>query len=77
MAMSTKEKDARIAELEAQVEKNNKLTFKVSVKGAVQVNGLGRFPTTLYKEQMTRLLDAGPAIREFMVAHDSQLTIKE
>ena len=33
----------------------NKLTLKVSRKGAVQVNGMGRFPVTLYIGQWERL----------------------
>lgn len=32
-----------------------KLTLKVSRKGAVQVNGMGRFPVTLYIGQWERL----------------------
>ena len=33
------------------------LTFRVSVKGAVSVYGLGRFPVTLYAEQWTKLMN--------------------
>jgi hypothetical protein len=33
----------------------NKLTFKVSLKGAISVYGLGRFPVTLYPEQWGKL----------------------
>ena len=43
---------ARIAELEARIAKGGTLRFKVSEKGAVSVYGLGRFPVTLYVEQM-------------------------
>ena len=60
MAEPTKEELlARIAELEKQSEskKSGKLEFKVSEKGGVSVYGLGRFPTTLYYEQWTEILD--------------------
>ena len=46
---------AKVAAMEA--EKATGLTFKVSEKGALSVYGLGKFPTTLYAEQWTRLLD--------------------
>lgn len=53
------------------------LTLKVSEKGALSVYGLGRFPVTLYKEQWTRLLDAGDELRAFIVENDPQLKTKE
>lgn len=46
-----------------------KLSLKVSEKGAVSVYGMGRWPVTLYKEQMLRLLDYGATIREFIAGH--------
>ncbi len=53
------------------------LTLKVSEKGALSVYGLGRFPVTLYKEQWTRLLDAGDELRAFIAENDAQLKTKE
>jgi hypothetical protein len=79
MAEPTKEELlARIAELEKQAasKKSGKLEFKVSEKGAVSVYGLGRFPTTLYYEQWTRLLDAGEDLRAFLEANKSSLKLK-
>jgi hypothetical protein len=69
---------ARIAELEKQVgaKKAGKLEFKVSEKGGVSVYGLGRFPTTLYYEQWSRLLDAGEDLRAFLEAKKSSLKLK-
>jgi hypothetical protein len=69
---------ARIAELEKQVgaKKAGKLEFKVSEKGGVSVYGLGRFPTTLYYEQWSRLLDAGEDLRAFLEANKSRLKLK-
>jgi len=69
---------ARIAELEKQAgaRKAGKLEFKVSEKGGVSVYGLGRFPTTLYYEQWSRLLDAGEDLRVFLEANKSSLKLK-
>lgn len=67
---------ARVAELESQQHSGPALSVKVSEKGAVQVNGLGRFPVTLYSSQMTKLLDFGPKIREFMAANVDKLAVK-
>lgn len=53
-----------------------RLTFKVSEKGALCVYGLGRWPVTLYASQWTRLLDHADAIREFAKANASRLTTK-
>src|SRR5487761_191834 len=51
---SKEELMARIAELEKQVgsKKQGSLEFKVGEKGGVSVYGLGRFPVTLYYEQV-------------------------
>lgn len=55
-----------------------RLSFKVSVKGAVSIYGLGRFPVTLYKGQIDRLFsdETVKAVREFVAAHP-ELKVKE
>lgn len=53
------------------------MAFKVSEKGAISVYGLGRFPTTLYRQQMERLLAAAPQITAFIEANAGQLKTKE
>lgn len=71
--------NARIAELEAQVAAANKpkaISLKVSEKGAISVYGLGRFPITLYRGQMERLLDHAPIIRTFIEANAATLSVK-
>lgn len=70
---------ARIRELEealhAEKMKNKKeMTLKVSEKGAVQINGLRRFPITLYKSEMNKILDNAGMIMEFMRDHDAELS---
>ena len=52
-------------------------SLKVSVKGALSVYGLGRFPVTLYKEQWARLLDNVEDIRAFLQEHDGDLKSKK
>src|SRR6266700_2933654 len=42
------------------------ITMKVSDKGAISIYGLGRFPVTLYRGQMERLLAASPEITAFI-----------
>lgn len=74
--MSVEELQAEIERLTAQNEELTKvkeLSFKVSPKGAVSVYGLGRFPVTLYANQMIKLLEANEMIREFIADHTTEL----
>lgn len=59
-----------------ELEKQSELQFKVSTKGAVSVYGLGRFPVTLYYEQWTRLLAAGPELSNFLQVNSGKLKRK-
>lgn len=68
---------AKIAQLEADKATKQKLTLKVSEKGAISVYGLGRFPVTLYKAQMERLIEIAPQISEFIKVNASSLKNKE
>jgi hypothetical protein len=52
-------------------------SMKVSEKGAVSIYGLGRFPVTLYAEQMRRLLDNKAKIEAFMIDNADKLATKE
>lgn len=52
------------------------LNLKVSEKGAISIYGLGRFPVTLYKSQMTRLLAMSDDIQAFILKHSNVLTEK-
>jgi hypothetical protein len=63
-------------ELKAKAAKQATMSFKVSEKGAISVYGLGRFPVTLYKAQMLRLLEAAPAIHAFITANEKKLAVK-
>jgi hypothetical protein len=68
---------AEIARLKAAAEQKQKLTLKVSEKGAISVYGLGRFPVTLYKAQMERLIEIVPQIAEFIKVNAASLKNKE
>ena len=68
----------RIKELEAQLkkekEKNKRIvSLKVSEKGAVQINGIRRFPITLYRQEMEQILEMKEEIEDFIRAHESAL----
>lgn len=55
------------------------LSLKVSEKGAVSIYGLGRFPVTLYRSQMERLMadDTVAQVKAFIAANASLLKSKE
>ena len=62
----------QIAELQAKLANASapkSLSMKVSDKGALSIYGLGRFPVTLYRGQMERLLKAAPEITAFIEAN--------
>ena len=68
-------KDQLIAMLTA-AQAPKALTLKVSEKGAISVYGLGRFPITLYRGQMERLLNHAPAIAAFIDRNSTLLSVK-
>jgi len=53
------------------------VSMKVSEKGGLSIDGLGRFPVTLYKEQWTKLLDMSDEIRQFIAANEGKLKSKD
>jgi hypothetical protein len=53
------------------------ISMKVSEKGGLSIYGLGRFPITLYKEQLTKLIDMAEDIRSFLATHDAELKAKQ
>lgn len=79
--LSAQSASERIAELEAQVAKlkagrQSKLSLKVSAKGAISIYGFGKWPVTLYREQMERLLSHAEDIRAFISANEDLLSVK-
>src|SRR5882724_6185440 len=72
-----KQKLADMQALLAAASKPKALSLKVSEKGAISVYGLGRFPITLYRGQMERLLDHAVVIRSFIAANSALLATKD
>ncbi len=80
--MNEAEMQAELERLRAENAKLKKqdaggLSLKVSEKGGVSLNGLGRFPVTLYKEQWLRLLADAPKIEAFIHENEPRLKAKE
>lgn len=57
--------------------KNGPLSMKVSEKGAISIYGMGRFPVTLYKGQMERLLANVDQIKAFIESNADRLQTKD
>ena len=66
------EKDA----LAAKLAQRQKVSYKVSEKGAISVYGLGRFPVTLYATQWAALFAHSKAIEAFAVENRDKLAVK-
>ena len=69
----------QVAELKAQLEQASKpkaLTLKVSEKGALSIYGMGRWPITLYRSQIERVLGHKAVIEAFIAANADKLAVK-
>ncbi len=53
------------------------ITLKVSEKGALSIYGLGRFPVTLYRGQMERLIASVPQIKAFIETNSHLFATKD
>ena len=70
-------REALMAALEAAQETTGKqIVFKVSPKGAVQINGMRRFPITFYKNEWEILFSLRDRIENFIVENEDALAIK-
>lgn len=67
---------AQLVAMVMELNKPKALTLKVSEKGAVSIYGMGRFPITLYRGQLERLLDHAPTIRQFIETNAGLLAVK-
>lgn len=50
-----------------------KPTLKISTKGCVQINGIRRFPITLYKNEWEKIFGIIPDIKTFIVVNNDSL----
>lgn len=57
--------------------RGGKLTIRVSKAGAVSIYGMGKWPVTLYRGQMERLLNAKEEILGFIEANADLLSVKD
>lgn len=74
--MSMQELKAQIAKLQEenqQLKKTKEMTLKVSEKGAVQINGIRRFPITLYRSELERIFSEKEEIESFIETHVREL----
>lgn len=83
MNMTIEQLQAQLAQLQAENAKlkgakggPRKLSAKVSVKGAVSVYGLQRFPVTLFANQWARLFEARETIEAFIRENEASLSVK-
>lgn len=67
---------AENAKLHARMPHPPGVTPKISVRGALSVYGLGRFPVTLYRSQWEKLFAEADNIRAFIVANQAALKDK-
>ena len=73
MAEELERLKAENEQLKAKRKGAGEIFFKVSLKGALSVYGLGRFPVTLYKEQWERLLVKIEDLQKFIKDNESNL----
>jgi len=79
LAQENEQLRAMLAAQKELIEALNKpkaLSMKVSEKGAISIYGLGRFPITLYRGQMERLISHAPQIRAFIETNVALLSVK-
>lgn len=68
---------ADMAAMLALASKPKAITLKVSEKGALSIYGLGRFPVTLYRGQMERLIASIPQIKAFIETNSTLFATKD
>jgi len=72
--MSREELMAALAKAETAAKKS--IVVKVSPKGAVQLNGIRKFPVTFYKDEWATIFSMKDQIESFIVDHDGELASK-
>jgi hypothetical protein len=66
-----------VAALTAEKAKNVRdIVVKVSPKGAVQINGIRRFPITFYKDEWAIIFGLKDRVESFIAEHNGELTSK-
>lgn len=60
-------------ELEKRNNKTNKIEIKVSDKGCVQINGIRKFPISLYRNEIEQILNMKNDIENFININSEKL----
>ena len=78
-AMNIEEAQARIAQLEAELQqsKTKQIQLKVSGKGCVQINGIRKFPFTFYQDEIKIILNMSDEIENFINLNQNKLSKKK
>lgn len=72
--MSREELMAALEKAETAAKKS--IVVKVSPKGAVQLNGIRKFPVTFYKDEWATIFSMKDQIESFIVEHEGELASK-
>jgi hypothetical protein len=64
------------ANLKANQPKPRAVSLKVSAKGAVSIYGFGRFPLTVYRTNLEKLLAMAPELHAFIKDNEDKLVTK-
>jgi len=77
MSYDNLSREELIAALEkAEVSAKKKVVVKVSPKGAVQLNGIRKFPVTFYKDEWATIFSMKDEIETFIQQNETQLAVK-
>ena len=74
--LSMEELKAQLVKLQEenqQLKKKKQMSLKVSEKGAVQINGIRRFPITLYRSEIQEIFSKKNEIETFIEENSNQL----
>lgn len=74
--LSMEELKAQLVKLQEenqQLKKKKQMCLKVSEKGAVQINGIRRFPITLYRSEIQEIFSKKNEIETFIEENSNQL----
>lgn len=69
--------NAKIKDMENKSKPKKGFSLTVSQKGCVQINGIRKFPISLYAEELQEIFDKKDEIDNFINVNKSELTFKK
>lgn len=69
--------NAKIKDMENKAKSKKGFNLTVSQKGCVQINGIRKFPISLYAEELQEIFDKKDEIDNFININRSDLTFKK